>query len=180
MNNKNTNKISPNKNLPSFSSITTDTEHLNLISRVNKKSKTPKKLISVHKQKIINDKKNLSEGLSQSARIKNIINLNKITKKPSFESVKNKLGFKSIKLFKRDFIDNSQKIKFQNELNGEIIYFSLYNDNDIFNLNEIYNENFNINLYDEEESSDDEKILSGRMFQLNEIGKEIKKNEKII
>ena len=179
MNNKNTNKISPNKNLPSFSSITTDADHLNLISRVNKKSKTPKKLISVHKQKIINDKKNLSERLNKSTRIKNRINLNKIiTKKNSFENVKNKLGFKSIKLFKRDFIDNYQKIKFQNELNGEIIYFSLYNDNDIFNLNEIYNENFNINLYDEEESSDDEKILSGRMFQLNEIGKEIKKMKK--
>ena len=156
MNNKNTNKIC-----------------------INKKSKTPKKLISVHKQKIINNKINLSERLNKSTRIKNRINLNKIiTKKNSFESDKNKLGFKSIKLFKRDFIDNSQKIKFQNELNGEIIYFSLYNDNDIFNLNEIYNENFNINLYDEEESSDEEKILSGRMFQLNEIGKEIKKMKK--
>ena len=178
MNNNKNIKISPNKNLPSFSSITTDADHLNLISRVNKKSKTPKKLISVHKQKIINDKKNLSEGLSQSVRIKNIINLNKITKKPSFESVKNKLGFKSIKLFKRDFIDNSQEIKFQNEINGEIICFSLYKDNDIFNLDEINNDNFNINLYDEEESSDDEKISFGRMFQLNEIGMAIKKMEK--
>ena len=175
MNKKNTIKI--NKNFSCF--ITNETEHLNLINKENKKSKTPKNLISIHKQKIINNKKNLSERLNKSTRIKNRINLNKIiTKKNSFESDKNKLGFKSIKLFKRDFIDNSQKIKFQNELNGEIIYFSLYNDNDIFNLNEIYNENFNINLYDEEESSDDEKILSGRMFQLNEIGKEIKKMEK--
>ena len=173
MNNKNTIKI--NKNY----FITNETDHLNLINKENKKSKTPKNLISIHKQKIINNKKNLSERLNKSTRIKNRINLNKIiTKKNSFESDKNKLGFKSIKLFKRDFIDNSQKIKFQNELNGEIIYFSLYNDNDIFNLNEIYNENFNINLYDEEESSDDEKILSGRMFQLNEIGKEIKKMKK--
>ena len=145
----------------------------------NKKSKTPKKLISVHKQKIINDKKNLSERLNKSYRIKNRINLNKIiTKKQSFESDKNKLGFKSIKLFKRDFIDNSQEIKFQNEINGEIICFSLYKDNDIFNLNEINNDNFNINLYDEEESSDDEKISFGRMFQLNEIGMAIKKMEK--
>jgi hypothetical protein len=175
MNNKNTIKI--NKNFSCF--ITNETDHLNLINKENKKSKTPKNLISIHKQKIINNKKNLSERLNKSTRIKNRINLNKITtKKNSFESDKNKLGFKSIKLFKRDFIDNSQKIKFQNELNGEIIYFSLYNDNDIFNLNEIYNENFNINLYDEEESSDDEKILSGRMFQLNEIGKEIKKMKK--
>ena len=145
----------------------------------NKKSKTPKKLISVHKQKIINNKNNLSERLNKSAIIKNRINLNKIiTKKQSFESVKNKLGFKSIKLFKRDFIDNSQEIKFQNEINGEIICFSLYKDNDIFNLNEINNDNFNINLYDEEESSDDEKISFGRMFQLNEIGMAIKKMEK--
>ena len=175
MNKKNTIKI--NKNFSCF--ITNETDHLNLINKENKKSKTPKNLISIHKQKIINNKKNLSERLNKSTRIKNRINLNKIiTKKNSFESDKNKLGFKSIKLFKRDFIDNSQKIKFQNELNGEIIYFSLYNDNDIFNLNEIYNENFNINLYDEEESSDDEKILSGRMFQLNEIGKEIKKMKK--
>ena len=145
----------------------------------NKKSKTPKKLISVHKQKIINNKNNLSERLNNSAIIKNRINLNKIiTKKQSFESDKNKLGFKSIKLFKRDFIDNSQEIKFQNEINGEIICFSLYKDNDIFNLNEINNDNFNINLYDEEESSDDEKISFGRMFQLNEIGMAIKKMEK--
>ena len=156
MNNKNTNKIC-----------------------INKKSKTPKKLISVHKQKIINNKNNLSERLNKSAIIKNRINLNKIiTKKQSFESDKNKLGFKSIKLFKRDFIDNSQEIKFQNEINGEIICFSLYKDNDIFNLNEINNDNFNINLYDEEESSDDEKISFGRMFQLNEIGMAIKKMEK--
>ena len=141
----------------------------------NKKSKTPKKLISVHKQKIINNKNNLSERLNKSAIIKNRINLNKIiTKKNSFESDKNKLGFKSIKLFKRDFIDNSQKIKFQNELNGEIICFSLYKDNDIFNLNEINNDNFNINLYDEEESSDDEKNLSVRMYQFKEIGMAIK------
>ncbi len=145
----------------------------------NKKSKTPKKLISVHKQKIINNKNNLSERLNKSAIIKNRINLNKIIKKKqSFESDKNKLGFKSIKLFKRDFIDNSQEIKFQNEINGEIICFSLYKDNDIFNLNEINNDNFNINLYDEEESSDDEKISFGRMFQLNEIGMAIKKMEK--
>ena len=156
MNNKNTNKIC-----------------------INKKSKTPKKLISVHKQKIINNKNNLSERLNKSAIIKNRINLNKIiTKKQSFESDKNKLGFKSIKLFKRDFIDNSQEIKFQNEMNGEIICFSLYKDNDIFNLDEINNDNFNINLYDEEKSSDDEKISFGRMFQLNEIGMAIKKMEK--
>ena len=175
MNNNKNIKISPNKNLPSFSSITTDADHLNLISRVNKKSKTPKKLISVHKQKIINDKKNLSEGLSQSVRIKNIINLNKITKKPSFESVKNKLGFKSIKLFKRDFIDNFQEIKFQNETNGNIVSFSLYKDNDIYNSGELYNDELIKNLNDEDQLSDDEKILSGRMYQFKEIGMAIKK-----
>ena len=142
----------------------------------NKKSKTPKKLISVHKQKIINNKNNLSERLNKSAIIKNRINLNKIiTKKQSFESVKNKLGFKSIKLFKRDFIDNFQEIKFQNETNGNIVSFSLYKDNDIYNSGELYNDELIKNLNDEDQLSDDEKILSGRMYQFKEIGMAIKK-----
>lgn len=175
MNYKNTSKISPFKNFACFSCITTDTEPLNLMSKVDKKSKTPKKINSIQNQKIMNDKKNLSEGLSQSARIKNITNLNKITKKPSFESVKNKLGFKSIKLYKRDFIDNFQEIKFQDETNGEIINFSLYKDNDIFNSGELYNDKLIVNLNDEDQLSDEEEILSGKMYQLKEIGETIKK-----
>jgi len=171
MNYKKTTKISPLKNSAIFSCFTTDTEPLNLLNNIEKKSKTPKKLFSTYIKKILNEKKNLSE----SAKIINIINLNKINQKPSIQSEKNKFGFKSIKLFKRDFIDNNfDEIKFQNENNGEIIKFPLFKDNDVFNNGELYYEKLKLNKKDEDQLSDDEKILSGRMYQFKEIGMAIK------